>query len=121
MTEGPITRGAPIERVQPGMTVVDRAGRELGKVEDLKMGDPGAETTQGNERSPQPVPSLGWLLGEREPDVPEPFYSELLRVGYIKVDGPGFVADDRYVPADRIVGVDGDTVTVDAGAAIPEQ
>src|SRR5438105_99311 len=122
MTEGPIMRGALIERVQPGMTVVDRAGRKLGTVDNLKMGDPDAQTTQGNEpNAGQTIPTLSRLLGMREPDVPEPFYSELLRVGYLKVDSPGILATDRYLPADRIVSVSGDTVTVDASAAIPEQ
>ena len=112
MTEGPITRRPLIERVQEGMKVVDRAGRKLGKVEDLKMGDPDARTTQGEGRLFETVPPLGLALDRREPDVPEPLHSELLRVGYLKVDGPGIFDADRYVPADRIVAVGGDTVTV---------
>jgi len=102
-----------MERVREGMTVVDSAGEKIGKVEDFKMGDPGAATEQGNELGD------GGLLGdvarafgdEREPDVPGPMRASLLRTGYLKIDSPGFLIEtDRYVPADRVASVAGDTV-----------
>jgi hypothetical protein len=104
-----------IEHVYDGMKVVDAAGEKVGEVEYVQMGDPEAATTQGNE------PADGGFLGdvaravggdEREPDVPEPKRSQLLRMGFIKVDGPGLLETDRYVRADRIARVADDTVTL---------
>ncbi len=38
-----------MEQVYEGMTVVDQQGKRVGKVEAVKMGDPQAITTQGEE------------------------------------------------------------------------
>ncbi len=110
MNEG--TGAGAIERVHEGMPVVDAAGENVGTVAYVKMGDPQAVTTQGNE------PSEPGLLGaipapvarEREPDVPEPLRSQLLRSGFIKVDGPGLADAARYMGSDRISEVSGSTV-----------
>src|SRR5947209_4632952 len=93
-----------IERVYEGMKVVDAVGREIGKVSYVQMGDPEAATTQGNR------PMRTGLLGdiaqaispavEPEPEVAEPLWSELTRLGFIKVDGPGLFEAERYVRAD---------------------
>ena len=113
-----VMHGSPIEFVREGMTVVDSAGEKVGKVQDLKMGDPGATTEAGNE-----LPDGGFLGDiaeafsgdEREPDVPGPMRAQLLRTGYIKIDSPGFLFEtDRYVPADQIDSVTGDTVRLRA-------
>ena len=108
-----ITNLGPIEMVREGMTVVDSTGEKVGKVEGLKMGDPEAATEKGNEL--QDTGLMGKLAeafvgDEREPDVPGPLRARLLRTGYIKVDGGFLIETDRYVPADRIASVDGDTV-----------
>ena len=108
-----VTNLGPIEMVREGMTVVDSTGEKVGKVEGLKMGDPEAVTEQGNEL--QNTGLLGAVAGafagdEREPDVPGPARARLLRSGYIKVDGGFLIETDRYVPADRIASVQGDTV-----------
>jgi hypothetical protein len=104
-----------IAQVTDGMTVVDSAGEKVGDVEYVQMGDPQAATTRGNEPDePGLIGQVGMaILGdEREPDVPEPKRSQLLRYGFIKVDGPGLTDADRYVRSDRIAGVSGDTVTL---------
>lgn len=112
--ESPSTR--LLERVHEGMAVVDAAGERLGRVEDVMMGDPEAVTTQGNEpqRRGGLVGSLADAVADApgEPDVPEPERSQLLRWGYVKVDGPGLLAPDRYVRADQIRDVSDDTVTL---------
>jgi hypothetical protein len=106
-----------LEQVHPGMEVVDRAGERLGRVEDVRMGDPEAATTEGNDVG-QPgegslVGSLARALGaEGAPDVPEPLRSQLLRSGYMKVDRPGWFASDRYIRGDQISAVSGNTVTL---------
>ena len=106
-----------MEMIEEGMTVVDLAGEKIGKVEYVQFGDPQAITTQGNDLE---RPS-GGLIGEaamtlfgdeREPDVAEPLRTQLLRYGFIKVDGPGLTDTDRYVRADLIGNVSDDIVTL---------
>ena len=110
---GRVFSTAPIELVREGMDVIDAAGKKIGKVEALKMGDPEAATTQGEEVD------TGGLIGnvarafwpnETEPDVPEPLRAQLVRYGFIKVDGEGLFDTDRYVRADLIDGVTEDQV-----------
>lgn len=108
-----VTNLGPIEMVREGMTVVDSTGEKVGKVEGLKMGDPGTVTEAGNELRDTGL--LGdiaeaFVGDEREPDVPGPVRARLLRSGYIKVDGGFLIETDRYVPADRIASVSDDTV-----------
>ena len=102
-----------VARVREGMTVRDAAGNDLGKVEQVKMGDADATTTRGSG-----VPDSGGFvtdiltaaLGDIE--VPEPKRSQLLRYGFIRVDGSGLTDTDRFVRGDKIKQVDGDTVTL---------
>jgi uncharacterized protein (TIGR02271 family) len=97
----------PIERVREGLPVVDSSGEKVGTVARVKLGDPQAVTAQGNEPDESGV--LGIIpigVGRQpEPDVPEPLRSQLLRVGFVKVDGRGLSDAERYVPADRILEV----------------
>lgn len=105
--------GGPIAQVREGMRVVDAAGDEIGKVDFVKMGDPSAMTAVGEEPAGD-----GGLLGDGgglfggddEPDVPDPFRHELIRVGFIKIDLSGFFTGHRYASADQIASVSGDTV-----------
>jgi hypothetical protein len=99
----------PIADVQVGMQVVDAAGTRLGVVTDLSMSDRAAITTQGNEFHPIGG-QLRQLLGVFssgivvEPRVREPVRTRLMRVGYLKMIGPGRT-HSRYVRADRIARV----------------
>ncbi len=100
-----------IEQVREGMTVVDRAGARVGEVSLVQMGDPEAVTTAGNDYEvPGLVRDVVRSVVGAEPDVPEPLRSRLRRYGFLKVDGPGLMDADRYVRADRIAGITGDTV-----------
>jgi hypothetical protein len=105
-------RAQPIAQVAHGMTVVDSAGAEIGKVELVKMGDPESVTTEGQRtgESEGVVHALADSIFGSEPDVPGPLAARLLRLGYVKVDGKGLLEADRYVASDQIAGVDGDTV-----------
>ena len=105
---------ALLELVREGMKVVDLTGETVGTVEYLRMGDPEAATTAGNDfKDPGLLGHLALAFGdEREPDVPEPKRSQLQRYGFIKIDGPGWTDTDRYVRSDRIESVSGETVTL---------
>ncbi len=102
---------AALQEVRSGMRVVDAAGNEIGTVETVKMGDPEAVTTRGSASVPtDPVVAIAASVFGYEADVPEAKRSQLLRYGYIKVDGAGLSDSDRYVRGDRVRGVSGDTV-----------
>ena len=106
-----------MEMIEEGMTVVDLAGEKVGKVEYVQFGDAEAVTTEGNDLE-RPgggfigEAALGVLGDEREPDVNEPLRTQLLRYGFIKVDGPGLMDTDRYVRADLVGNVSDDVVTL---------
>ena len=91
-------RLGPIRFVQEGMRVVDASGRQIGKVELVKLGDPDAVTTQGQET----------VRGE--PRISGEPRELLLRKGFVKVDRKGLLRPDAYVAADQIDRVEGDTV-----------
>lgn len=94
-------------RIREGMSVVDANGDDIGKVDEIRMGDPGAVTVEGQEmdRSNTIVDDAAVAFGARAdgPDVPEPFRSELMREGYIKVDGKGWIDTDRYLRSADVV------------------
>lgn len=105
----------PIELVREGMKVVDAAGDEIGKVDFVKTGDPQAVTV-----SPAQVQRTGGLVqnvadalgGPDAGELPETIAGDLLRVGYPRVDTKGWFSKDRFVPADAITDVVGDTVRI---------
>jgi hypothetical protein len=109
----------PLAAVRAGMRVVDTRGNPVGVVEQVRMGDPQAVTSQG--QAPAAYSSLldraTSLFTGAEPDVPEELADRLLRLGYLKIDGPTLLERDRYVAADRVAGVEEETVTL----SIPEE
>ena len=112
---GSVFSTQPIELVREGMEVYDAAGDKIGKVEYLKMGDPQAVTTAGEEHEAGGMigrVAQTFFPGETEPDVPEPLRAQLVRYGFIKVDGPGLLDKDRYVRSDLIGNVSDEVVTL---------
>jgi hypothetical protein len=112
MREPESVNAGPIARVQEGMHVADAAGQDVGRVELVQMGYPAAATTEGYDQQPRnPLEYVAEAVGgEREPDVPEPLRSRLVRGGFIKIDGPGLLEADRYVASEYVREVAGDTV-----------
>jgi hypothetical protein len=106
----------PIADVREGMRVVDAAGQEVGKVAVVKMGDPGAVTTQGQ------TPGLDAPPEVEKPRLPPPLAERLLRTGFLKVDRKGLFRRDAYAGADQIAKVDSGTVhlAVDQDALFSE-
>jgi hypothetical protein len=111
-----------IEQAQEGMRVFDVAGKEVGKVEDVRMGDPSAVTDAGQEHSTltsgaaeigRRIPLIMEDPDDVGPTVPEPERSNLLRMGYIKVQAGGILgigSQYRYVRADLISDIVGDRI-----------
>lgn len=112
----------PIAMVQEGMKVVDSNGDDVGSVRRVRMGDPQAVTTEGQETDT----GGGGLFTDiaealvGDDDIPETFRNELTRVGYIQIDARGLFQADYAAAAFQIAGVSGDTVrlTVDREALI---
>lgn len=110
--------GGPITLVQKGMRVVDSTGKDLGKVDNLQMGDPSAATVDSasvNDENPLDEVARAVLIGGDR--LPEGARDRLLREGYVFVNGKGWLFDkDYYVAAPQIERVDGDTVHLNVTA-----
>lgn len=144
MGSGTIEDG-PITQVREGMRVLDAQGDEIGKVDSVRMGDPAAASAPGEEMatggdvvddavpavgatggsgaagSPGGAGAAGALTGVGDslfgggPDLPESLREDLLRVGFIRIDGKGWIDTDRFARADQIADVSGDTVRLSVG------
>ncbi len=91
----------PIAAVRQGMSVVDVAGERVGVVELVKAGDPDAATPQGQVADGL-VAEVKGAFGGGEPRVPSELASQLVRVGFVKVDGRGILGRDVYVAAVQV-------------------
>ncbi|NEE04489.1 hypothetical protein [Phytoactinopolyspora halotolerans] len=103
-------RSGPMAEVREGMRVLDRSGQELGSVEDLKMGDLGADTSAGqlmDERTDM-VQELGRAFTGGS-DMPPQLAERLRRLGYLKASRT-MSPVDVYVAGDQIERVDNGTV-----------
>jgi hypothetical protein len=119
-----ISTAGPISLVREGMRVVDVNGAEVGKVDDLRMGDAGAATARepGFTDGDTTLEEIGRAVFGLNNRLPDQIRHNLLRVGYIHIDGKGWLFDhDRYAAADQIARVEGDLVHLSvAGDALPE-
>ena len=105
--------GGPISHVMIGDTVVDSTGKEVGTVKFVKMGDPNAATTEGQEDTDPGFFGFGgdsYDMG----DLPQQARHQLMRVGFIHIDVSW--ADDRFAAAGQIARVENNTVHL----AVPE-
>lgn len=92
----PIENSQPasiIEQVYEGMTVIDQDGKKLGKVEVVKMGDPQALTTQGEEleHDDSLVEQMAISIFGSDMDFPKSVRDNLLIGGFIKIHGGNFL------------------------------
>lgn len=107
---------AVIEQVREGMHVVAPDGKRIGKVEDLKMGDPEAVTSDG-----QTDAETGGLVSAvidhfaATSSLPRHTAERLLRIGYVKVDRSGLFAGHAYIASDELDRVEGDTLWLKEG------
>lgn len=102
----------PLARVREGMQVIDARGAVVGTVKEVKMGDAQAATHYGQRSATDGsfLAEVKSLFVGGEPDVPGELATRLLRLGYIKIDGPGMLGPDRYAAADRVTAVDDQAV-----------
>jgi hypothetical protein len=99
--------GGPISKAMIGDSVVDSTGKEVGTVKFVKMGDPNAVTTEGQEDNDPGFLGLGgdsYDMG----DLPEQARRQLMRVGFIHIDVSW--ANDRFAGAGQISRVADNTV-----------
>jgi hypothetical protein len=99
--------GGPISMVTIGDRVVDSTGKEVGTVKFVKMGDPNAVTTEGQQDDDPGFLGFGgdsYDMGS----LPEQARDQLLRVGFIHIDVSW--ADDRFAGAGQIARVEDNAV-----------
>lgn len=100
----------PIAAVREGMSVVDAAGQDVGKVEEVRFGNPEAASDQGQDRdSGGLMEGIANVFTDTDPDVHPQLAARLARVGFVRID-PGLGRKDTFAAADDIERVDGDTV-----------
>jgi hypothetical protein len=99
--------GGPISVVQIGDKVVDSAGKEIGKVKFVKMGDPNAATTAGQWGYSEGFLGL-WGNDYDIAQLPAQAQGQLMRVGFIHIDIPW--AGDKFAGAGMIDRVESNTV-----------
>jgi hypothetical protein len=83
-------RIGPISQVVEGMAVRDPTGHAVGTVTLVKLSDPEAVTSRGQDTV------------DDEPHVPGELRERLLRTGFIKIDRKGLLRADAYAAADDI-------------------
>lgn len=106
-----------IAQIQRGMIVIDRERNEIGKVEDVRLGDPDAVTTQGQDRETTVENIMGSTVRHAfgsDEGLPEELAARLLRTGYLRVDARGLLQPDLFVGADQVAQVENDTVYLSA-------
>ena len=122
-TGTPDPRHAVILRIKEGMDVVDASGEHVGKVTDLRVGDPDATDAGGGEARNAAEGLAMAFGGHREPNVPQPLVGRMIGQGYIKIDAKRHFRKDHhhYATAEQIAAVDGTTVrlAVSGGDLIP--
>ncbi len=107
---------AVIEQVREGMHVVAPDGKKIGKVEDLKMGDPEAVTSDG-QTNPETGGLVGTVINEfaETSKLPRHTAERLLRIGYVKVHRSGLFTGNAYLASDELDRVEGDTLWLKEG------
>jgi hypothetical protein len=120
---------SPLERVREGMSVVDAQNQRLGRVARVFPGYPNAVSTNDDEL---PSGLVGMIIAPLEntggtstvgagyryvidrilddPDVPDELRLELLRSGFIEVDGPGLSGAARYIDGDKVAAISDEDV-----------
>ena len=110
-----------LTQIYEGMTVYGRAGEKIGTVEHVYLGELSNEVDKrggGPVTAPSPgrgesslIEDMATAIFPRD-HVPETLRQRLLRHGFLRIDGTGLFAADRYVMPDQIADVSEDRVTL---------
>ena len=98
-----------LSKVREGMAVFNAAGKKLGKVKEVKTGDPDAVTPAGQFEAGGYFGTVIADLFRHDKRMDEERAQRLLRVGYLEVDGTG-IGNHFYEEADTVDRVDDDGV-----------
>lgn len=103
----PTSNPGPIADVYPGLRVVDSAGEDVGTVEDVRTGDAGLD-----DNGPEDRGGLDDLLGAvmdavtTGEGIADTDRERLQRLGYVRIDGAGFLSGNRDAAAEDIAAVE---------------
>lgn len=103
--------------IHKGMKVRDRHDHEIGTVDWVKFGDDDPSTPEVEASTPSEPQRRETLIDTIadafSPDeIPDDLRERLLQQGFVRIDAKGLFAHDRYVLPDQIIGISGDTVTL---------
>ncbi|MFJ6281004.1 hypothetical protein [Arthrobacter subterraneus] len=98
-----------LSKVREGMAVFNAAGKKLGKVKEVKMGDPDAVTPEGQYEGGSDFRTVVADIFRHDKKMDEERAQRLMRVGYLEVDGTG-IGNHFYEEADTVERVDDDGV-----------
>ncbi|HEX2912307.1 MAG TPA: hypothetical protein VH186_15975 [Chloroflexia bacterium] len=101
-----------LTKIHKGMEVVDQNGEHIGKVTSVEMPDPGSATL---ETSVRPGDLLGGVMDAftgSDNEILKTLHSDLIRTGYIKVNGQHLRNEQQYIVPDSIANVSGEKVTL---------
>src|SRR5579859_4710410 len=119
---------SPLERVREGMSVIDARNQRLGRVARVFPGYPNAVSTNddelpsglvgmiiaplGNTGATSPGTGYPYVIDRilDDPEVPDELRLELLRSGFIEVDGPGLNGAARYIDGDKVAAISDEEV-----------
>ncbi len=122
-----------LARIHDGMKVYDRDGKEIGKVDEVYLGEESAWATEHgegpatarNQGPPMQGVALARNPNESSPpfagdifahlqseDIPNVLRNRLTREGYIRMEAKGLFASDRYILPDQIANVSDDRVNL---------
>jgi len=102
-----------LAKIHTGMDVVDADGEQIGKVADLRMGDPDAIDVGNQDPTAMSGEGIAMAMGvRREPNVPPGLVGRLLRAGYIKIDDKRHFRPDHhyYALTEEIATIEADTI-----------
>ena len=110
-----------LTQIYEGMTVYDRAGKKIGTVEHVYLGELSNEVDKrggGPVTAPSPGRGESSLIEDvaraifPSDQVPETLRERLLRQGFLRIDSAGLFAADRYVMPDQIADVSEGRITL---------
>lgn len=113
-----------LEQVHEGMKVYDRDGKEIGKVDMVRLSgvsktasDRGLgpmTTTNSDTALPSDTLVADVTSLFANDHLPEELRERLLHNGFMRIEAKGLFASDRYVLPEQIAGVSGDEVHLKA-------